>query len=53
MSIYKSYFKRNDTLIFNSYTNTGRNPVVELFFGRVDNLTQDLRVILVLSLILT
>jgi len=38
MSIYKSYFKRNDTLIFNSYTNTGRNPVVELFFGRVDNL---------------
>ena len=39
MSIYKSYFKRNDTLIFNSYTNTGRNPVVELFFGRVDNLS--------------
>jgi len=38
MSIYKSYFKRNDTLIFNSYTNTGQNPVVELFFGRVDNL---------------
>ena len=38
MSILKSYFKRNDTLIFNSYTNTGRNPVVELFFGRVDNL---------------
>tara|TARA_R110000868_G_scaffold24142_2_gene95782 strand:+ start:8459 stop:9958 length:1500 start_codon:yes stop_codon:yes gene_type:complete len=38
MSIYKSYFKRNDTLIYNSYTNTGRNPVVELFFGRVDNL---------------
>ena len=38
MSVYKSYFKRNDTLIFNSYTNTGRNPVVELFFGRVDNL---------------
>src|SRR6056300_88496 len=38
MSIYKSYFKRNYTLIYNSYTNTGRNPVVELFFGRVDNL---------------
>jgi len=38
MSILKSYFKRNNTLIFNSYTNTGRNPVVELFFGRVDNL---------------
>ena len=29
MSVYKSYFKRNDTLIFNTYTNTGRNPVVE------------------------
>ena len=39
MSIHKSYFKRNDTLIYNSYTNTGRNPVVELFFGRVDNLS--------------
>lgn len=38
MSIHRSYFKRNDTLIFNSFTNTGRNPVVELFYGRVDNL---------------
>ena len=39
MSVYKSYFKRNDTLVYNTYTNTGRNPVVELFFGRVDNLS--------------
>lgn len=38
MSIHRSYFNRNDTLILNSYTNTGRNPVVELFYGRVDNL---------------
>ena len=38
MSAHKSYFKRNDTLIYNSFANTGRNPVVELFFGRVDNL---------------
>jgi hypothetical protein len=37
MSVYKSYFNRNNTLVFNSYTNTGRNPIVELFFGRVDN----------------
>ena len=37
MSVYKSYFNRNNTLVFNSYANTGRNPVVELFFGRVDN----------------
>ena len=39
MSVYKSYFKRNDTLVYNTYTNTARNPVVELFFGRVDNLS--------------
>jgi hypothetical protein len=37
MSIHKSYFSKNDTLIYNSYTNTGRNPIVELFFGNVDN----------------
>jgi len=33
MSIHKSYFSRNNTLIYNSFTNTGRNPVTELFFG--------------------
>jgi hypothetical protein len=33
MSIHKSYFSRNNTIISNSYTNTGRNPVTELFFG--------------------
>jgi len=38
MSIHKSYFSKNDTLIYNSYTNTARNPVVELFFGSVNNL---------------
>ena len=38
MSIHKSYFNKSNTLIYNSYTNTARNPVVELFFGRVDNL---------------
>lgn len=38
MSIHRSYFSKSDTLIFNSYTNTARNPVVELFFGQVDNL---------------
>ena len=37
MSVYKSYFSRNNTLVYNSYANTGRNPIVELFFGRVDN----------------
>lgn len=37
MSIYKSYFDKSNTLVYNSYTNTSRNPIVELFFGRVDN----------------
>jgi len=33
MSDYRSYFKRNNTILFNSEVNTGRNPVTELFFG--------------------
>ena len=33
MSINNSYFSRNNTLISNSLTNTGRNPVIELFYG--------------------
>jgi hypothetical protein len=39
MSIHKSYFDKSNTIIYNSYTNTARNPIVELFFGRVDNLS--------------
>ena len=35
MSINNSYFSKNNTLISNSFTNTGRNPVTELFFGAV------------------
>lgn len=38
MSIHRSYFKKNNTIVYNSDVNTGRNPVVELFFGTVDNL---------------
>lgn len=38
MSIYRSYFNKSDVIIQNSYTNTAQNPVVELFFGRVDNI---------------
>lgn len=33
MSINNSYFSKNNTIISNSFTNTGRNPVTELFFG--------------------
>jgi hypothetical protein len=35
MSINKSYFNKNNTIISNSFTNTGRNPVTELFYGAV------------------
>lgn len=33
MSINNSYFSKNNTIILNSLTNTGRNPVTELFYG--------------------
>ena len=33
MSILRSYFSKNNTIQFNSLTNTGRNPVMELYFG--------------------
>ena len=33
MSILNTYFSRNNTIIENSFTNTGRNPVMELYFG--------------------
>lgn len=33
MSINNSYFSKNNTLISRTYTNTGRNPVIEIFYG--------------------
>ena len=33
MSINNSYFSRNNTLLYNTYTNTGQSPITELFFG--------------------
>lgn len=33
MSINNSYFSKNNTIVSNSYVNTGRNPVMELFYG--------------------
>lgn len=33
MSIHLSYFSKNNTIIYNSLTNTGRNPIVELYYG--------------------
>lgn len=37
MSIHNSYFSKNNTIISNSYSNTGRNPVTELIFGDTFN----------------
>ena len=37
MSIHRSYFDKSNTILFNSYNNTARNPIVELFYGRVDD----------------
>ncbi len=33
MSIHNSYFNRNNTIVFSAETNTGRNPIVELYYG--------------------
>ena len=33
MSTHFSYFKRNNTIQYNSFTNTGRAPYTELYFG--------------------
>lgn len=33
MSILRSYIDKNNTIISNSFVNTGRNPVIELNFG--------------------
>jgi len=36
MSINNSYFIRNNTLLYNTYSNTGQAPITELFFGYID-----------------
>jgi hypothetical protein len=33
MSIHRSYFSKNNTIVSDTLINTGRNPVVDLFFG--------------------
>ena len=39
MSILRSYFSKNNTIEFNSFVNTGRNPVTQLFFGQGLNIS--------------
>ena len=34
MSIHRSYFKKNNTIIAKSYVNTAKNPVTQLFYGK-------------------
>jgi hypothetical protein len=33
MSIHRSYFSKNNTIQYRSFTNTGRSPYTELYFG--------------------
>lgn len=38
MSLLRSYINKNNTIVSNSYVNTGRNPVLQLNFGASDTL---------------
>lgn len=31
--VIRTYFDRNNTIVFNEYVNTGRNPIAELYYG--------------------
>ena len=36
MSIHRSYFSKNNTILSNSYVNTGKSPYTQLYFGSAD-----------------
>lgn len=38
--VIRTFFDKNNTIIKNSYLNTGRNPVTELFYGGADGENQ-------------
>jgi|688.fasta_scaffold05097_19 hypothetical protein len=40
MGKYRTYFSKNNTLVRNSYVNTARNPIVELYYGFDQNQTR-------------
>jgi len=40
MSIYRSYFSKDNVIINNSCVNTGRNPIAEIFHGGSNNVNQ-------------
>jgi hypothetical protein len=35
--VIRTYFDRNNTLIYNNRTNVGRNPIAELYYGGIGN----------------
>jgi len=40
MGKYRTYFSKNNTLVRNSYVNTARNPIAELYYGFDQNQTR-------------
>jgi hypothetical protein len=40
--VIRTYFERNNTLVYNRNTNTGKNPVAELFYGGGNVTTKNL-----------
>lgn len=40
MGKYRTYFTKNNTIVRNSYVNTSRNPIVELYYGFDQTLTR-------------
>ena len=37
MSVHRSYFSRNNTILLSSFTNTGKSPYTELYFGTAND----------------
>ena len=37
MSTHRSYFSKNNTILNNSFTNTGKAPYTELYFGSAND----------------
>jgi hypothetical protein len=37
MSVHRSYFSKNNTILLSSFTNTGKSPYTELYFGTAND----------------
>ena len=42
MSVHRSYFSKNNTIIVSSFTNTGKSPYTELYFGSANDVVSPL-----------